>query len=461
MEVETSKSKQRKRNTPGIRKERRKAERTEKKQNRPQNGPLQPKKKGPVSERQTPSRISATQPRGPVPATKTRDNGESAAVAVGTDVLFTKSVRRPTSYKEASPSPPSSHAQHVSRAVKDKLAKDDAEIAALEKALGVKGRGKLPKSFEDDGLDLLLDDLDDDLFRNSSPQKRKRDEGQEWLERKRRNYRTENRVDEINGDMAANDEGSNGSFVGFSEEVEEDGANNVDVFSSNEPSDDDSASQASDEAIFTEIGAQNKARENPYRAPYTSTIPAPKYVPPSLRAQGESESGDLSRLRRQIQGLVNRLSEANLLSILGDVESLYRSNPRQHVSSTLLDLFLGLLSDQAVLTDTFIVLHAGFISAIYKVVGSDFGAQAIQRIDEEFHACYDIVAAEETGSKKMSNLMSLVSQLYTFQIISSKLVYDYVRMFIMDLSESTAELLLKIVRSTSSLLPPQSPRHSL
>ncbi|KAL8965354.1 MAG: hypothetical protein Q9183_003898, partial [Haloplaca sp. 2 TL-2023] len=443
---ETSKSKQHKRNTPGIRKERRKAERTEKKQIRSRDGPLQPKKKPSISERQEPSRVPATQPRGPVPDTKTRDQGEGTPVAIGTDLPFAKSARKPGSYKEASPSPPPSHTQHVGRAVKDKLAEDDAEIAALERALGVKGGGKLPKSFEDDGLDLLLDDFDGDLSQNGGPRKRKRNEGQEWLQRKRQKYKIENRVDEIDDDMSASDEGSNDSFVGFSEEDQEDSANNVDHSSSNEPNDDDSVSQASDEAMFADLGAPNKPRENPYRPPNTSTLPAPKYVPPSLRARGASESEDLSRLKRQIQGLVNRLSEANLLSIVNDVESLYRRNPRQHVSSTLLDCLLGLLSDKAALTDTFIVLHAGFISATYKVIGSDFGAQAIQKIDEEFHACYDIGAAEETGSKKMSNLMSLVSQLYTFQVISSNLVYDYIRMFIADLSESTAELLLKVMR---------------
>ncbi|KAL8872003.1 MAG: hypothetical protein Q9174_002289 [Haloplaca sp. 1 TL-2023] len=457
---ETSKSKQHKRNIPGIRKERRKAERTEKRQIRSHNGPVKSKKRLFVPDSQTPSNIPATQFREPVPATKTRGRGEGALVADGTENLVTESAKKVTKPKQSSTSPPPSHTQHVSRAVKDKLAKDDAEIAALEKALGVKGPGRLPKSFENDGLDLLLDDLDDDLFRNDAPQKRKRDEGQEWLERKRRKYRMENGVEETDGVMGASNEGaegSNGSFAGFSEEDEADNGNDVDDFSSDKLSGDDTVSQVSDEATSTEIGAQKRARENPYRAPNTSIIPAPKYVPPSLRTRVASETEDLSRLRRQIQGLVNRLSEANLISILADIESLYRSNPRQHVSSILIDLLLGLLCDEAALTDIFIVLHAGFIAAIYKVVGSDFGGQAIQRIDEEFHECYDIGTAKEKGGKRMSNLMSLVSQLYTFQVISSNLVYDYIRMFIRDLSESTAELLLKIVRNAGTQLRHDDP----
>ncbi|KAI5292648.1 suppressor of glycerol defect, partial [Ascosphaera atra] len=50
--------------------------------------------------------------------------------------------------------------RHISRAVQEKLDEDDAEIARLEKKLGIKGKKKLPKAFTDDGLDELLADLD-------------------------------------------------------------------------------------------------------------------------------------------------------------------------------------------------------------------------------------------------------------------------------------------------------------
>jgi len=46
----------------------------------------------------------------------------------------------------------------IRKAIKDKLAQDDAEIAALERKLKIKDR-KLPKAFIDDGLDFLLEGL--------------------------------------------------------------------------------------------------------------------------------------------------------------------------------------------------------------------------------------------------------------------------------------------------------------
>lgn len=64
-------------------------------------------------------------------------------------------VRSPRSFLTSPGSRPS-------KSVRDRLAADDAEIAALEKALGVKGSKKLPAAFEQDGLDLLLGGLDND-----------------------------------------------------------------------------------------------------------------------------------------------------------------------------------------------------------------------------------------------------------------------------------------------------------
>ena len=331
---------------------------------------------------------------------------------------------------------------------------DDAEIAALEKALGVKYKKKLPKAFEEDGLDDLLGGLGDELSDDEIRSKRKRDDGEEWLERKRMKARGVDR-DPITVNPSAMDgsDGTGSSFDGLSEPEmgNEDGDGNEGLSTGSENNDDsmfeDSSSSPSDV-----LPGENRVRENPYRAPVTAEAAAPKYTPPSLRNQTPSETEDLSRLRRKVQGLINRLSDANLISILGNVESLYQNNPRQHVSLTLLDLLLGLLSDPASLQDTFVILHAGFITAVYKMIGPDFGAQVIQRIDEEFRLNLGVGKDDERLGKKLTNLASLLSSLYTFQVVGSKLIYDYIKMFIENLSEDKVELLLKILRSRLSCL---------
>jgi nucleolar MIF4G domain-containing protein 1 len=394
------------------------------------------------------------------------------------DVEQPKSILKRT--KKADPLPakadpkadsnPKSAAKKVSKAVKEKLAEDDEEIAALEKKLGLKGKKKVPQSFKDDGLDELLDGLEDDEDEEVQAKRNGKAEEDEWLMRKRQEARKrlrggeseedeeedEDMLDESDeGDL--DDEASDMSLGGFdAEDGSEEGASEVeDDFEGFESEDGDD-----------EPSSKPKIRENPYVAPVSaSAAPSGKYIPPSLRKPSSSESEDLVRLRRQTQGLVNRLTEANLISLLGEIEKLYSANPRQHMTSTLIDLLLTSVCEPTSLPDTLIILPAGFIAAIYKIIGTDFGAQVIQRVVELFDEHYARTAAihdgatttASDGSKETSNLIAFLSELYNFQIVGSNLIFDYIRMFLDRLSELNAELLLKIVRISGPQLRQDDP----
>ena len=67
-------------------------------------------------------------------------------------------------------------------------------------------------------------------------------------------------------------------------------------------------------------------------------------------------------------------------TILTEIELLYRNNPRATVSSTLASLLLTILSAQQSLLDTFVILHAGFVAALYRLIGLDFGAYLVQTL---------------------------------------------------------------------------------
>ena len=371
-----------------------------------------------------------------------------------------KSTPRTSEAIESSLSPSPPPVARNARRVQQQLAADDAEINALEKALGIKGKKKLPKSFVDDGLDDLLDGIDDAVgLDRSGGGKRKRAENEEWLERKRQKGTSAIHEPAGSGKSDDDDKSADSGSEKDSEELDEDDENSTKQSCFDEDNEDVSlAEEAYDNS--PPISA-SKGRENPYIAPVArpSASNEGKYIPPSLRHKGFGGSGseDLSQLRRQIQGLLNRLSEANLSTILSEVERLYRGHPRQHVSTVLLDLLLGLLSDPTSLQDTFIILHAGFVAAVFKVVGSDFGAQTIQRIYEEFFANFDSKADCDSTGKKCTNLTSLLAELYNFQVISSNLVYDFARLFLNNLSEINTELLLRIVRIAGSQLRQDDP----
>ena len=358
-------------------------------------------------------------------------------------------------------SPSSPPTAKLPRRVQEQLTADDAEIEALEKALGINGKKKLPKSFADDGLDDLLDGIDDAVgFTESGGGKRKRSENEEWLERKRKKAQRSNPAIDASAGNGTSDDDKESADSGAETDLE--GVDEDEGDSAKQaPFDEDNGDESFGEEDYESPPpmSASRGRENPYIAPIarTGALNEVKYIPPSLRHKGLGGSEDLSQLRRQIQGLLNRLSEANLTSILGEVEKLYRDHPRQHVSTILLELLLSLLSDPTSLQDTFIILHAGFIAAVFKVSGSDFGAQAIERIHDEFFANFDSKADCDGTGKKCTNLTSLLAELYNFQVISSNMICDFARLFLNNLSEINTELLLRVVRMAGPQLRQDDP----
>ena len=334
---------------------------------------------------------------------------------------------------------------HVSRSVRNKLAADDAEIEALERALGMKGKKNLPKAFEDDGLNDLLNGLEGNNSEYKvNPSKRKTSLEDEWLENKRKKARVSTTLTGAasdDEDLASTDDRSGAESAMDDRQVDSDADySGVDDFNGF-----DGPPTASTTSII-------RVRENPYVAPVQSTDhkSTTKYRPPSLRASIPSDEEGLRQLRRQIQGLLNRLSEANILGVLSDVEKLYQDKPRHDVSTTLIELLMVLLSDPTILQDTFIILHAGFMAGVYKIIGTDFGAQIVQRIVEEFDRIFVTRTNGDMNGKKLTNLISLLSELYNFQIVGSGLIYDFIRIFLGELSELNVELLLKVIRSEPS-----------
>ncbi|GAM43212.1 MIF4G/MA4 domain protein [Talaromyces pinophilus] len=341
----------------------------------------------------------------------------------------------------------------ISKTVKDKLAQDDKEIEALEKRLGIKGKNKLPKAFEEDGLADLLGDIGGDSEAEDS-KKRKREE-REWLQRKRRRAQglesEEEEEEEEDSDVGSWDGLESAGDDGEDLESDEDLESAEEGFEDFQGSDEELESDGE----LVDGPKQERVRENPYVAPPTKTPSTTKYVPPSMRTAAGSKSEEEARLRRQAQGLLNKLSEANLISILNDVEKLYRENPRQSVTSTLVTLLLTMVADRATLQDTFIILHAGFIAGLYKLIGMDFGAMVIQTLVEMFDN-----SADERGpftGKEQLNLVSLLSQLYNFHVVGSNLVFDYIRLFLEEINETNTEFLLKIIRTSGPQLRQDDP----
>lgn len=256
--------------------------------------------------------------------------------------------------------------------------------------------------------------------------KRKREHDEDWLRKKRQRFVTRNENEKEEGEAAVLGE----VLCNEGEEPEQE--------------DDDTLS---DTYRHTNLprSKELKLRENPYVPPIKPSVDGDANPRPVSRRQPSPVDTELNRqIRRQLQGLLNRLSDSNILSIVNSVEDIYQNNPRQFVTSSMIDLILVAICDSTALNDTFIILHAGFVAALYKVIGSDFGAQLIERVVAGIEEHYEM-QTEEKGGKQVKNLISLLAQLYNLHVISSVLLFDYIRTFLDTVSETNTELLLRII----------------
>lgn len=325
----------------------------------------------------------------------------------------------------------------VSSKVREQLAQDDKEIEALEKKLRIKkGSSSLPKSFKDDGLDEILGDVggEPETIEADDSLKRKR-QYDDWLASKRRK--------------------AEGASAAQGDSDMSDGSEDEDGFDFSDDGGDDHSQEGG-----SSNHTQTKVKENPYVAPTMGAVVA-KYVPPSLRKVANSDSEIKMRLQKQIQGLVNRLTEANILQIVKSVEELYQNNARGDITEILTSTLLAQMYKSSSVPDQFLVLTGGFSAAVYKVIGSSFGSHLIQQVVVSFQGSYKSVMQGGADlaeiPKESSNILGYLTQLYLFEVVSCKIIFDYMERFLSELNELNIELLLRVCRMAGRLLRRDDP----
>ncbi|KAI5966795.1 SGD1 [Candida pseudojiufengensis] len=274
---------------------------------------------------------------------------------------------------------------------------DEKDIAYYAKKLGIKTNARLPKSLDDDGLDDLLDGLEFDV-----------------------------NMEDQSEEISENDSSSSDEYDEYDEDT---------------------------------------GKENPYIAPGSEKTIANEesnsgqsYIPPALRKQmaiaaGNEDSEEILNLRRSIKGPLNKLSESNIGAIVDDIQKLFLLHPRQVLFEEITTIILDSVLQQGRMLDTFVYLHACVVAALYRLQGVEFGAFFIQTLVEKFKTYHQ----KDSKSKEASNLISLLSSVYLFHLISSKLLYDLIKELISNLNEENADLLLRLIRSSGNQMRADDP----
>ncbi|OUM59447.1 hypothetical protein PIROE2DRAFT_52228 [Piromyces sp. E2] len=150
-----------------------------------------------------------------------------------------------------------------------------------------------------------------------------------------------------------------------------------------------------------------------------------------------------------------------------EIEQHYRNNSRHDVTEIIIDLILNYISEGVNMNESFILTYAAFLAAIYNIIGMEIGATFVQTTVEKFNKLYDNylvnnIDAEESEDamavrKKCTNIITFISYIYNFQVVSCILVYDIIKQSINNLSELDVEILLKIVKLSGYQLRSDDP----
>ncbi|KAJ3291524.1 suppressor of glycerol defect [Borealophlyctis nickersoniae] len=338
------------------------------------------------------------------------------------------------------------------------FAEDDRDIAKYAKLLGIKKKNKkLPGKFTEDGLDYLFEGLmgaeedgaqgqqmeaDDDSESDDDLE-----EGEEVLEGGLEGTDDEEEDEE--------DDDDDEDVLDFGDEQSDsEGIDELDMTSEEDESDEGADDDASDDEVGISMEQPFRETKVEVAVAKTTTAGAGKYVPPHLRQQATTKSEQYLRLKRQLQGLLNRLSDANMESILAGVEESYRNHSRHDVTEILTDLIVSYIGDHANLLDSFVMTYAAFIATLGNIIGLEFVAHMVQTVvelldksrTEWVESQKDKPDSAEARSKKCMNLVTLLAYLYNFEVVACVIVYDIVRLAIGTLAELDVEILLRILR---------------
>ncbi|CDO92276.1 unnamed protein product [Kluyveromyces dobzhanskii CBS 2104] len=212
---------------------------------------------------------------------------------------------------------------------------------------------------------------------------------------------------------------------------------------------------------------RSKQKENIYAAP--SGHNSESYVPPSLRKQQleQSDSETHNELKRKVKSSLNKLSDSNTAVIVTSLNELYENYARQYVNDAINTQMIDVLSQKDRLLDTFIMNYAGVAFSMWKLRGTEAGASFIQALVQTFLNYYEehIDLAKKSQlddplilSKEPTNLLTLLAYSYNFGLVSSKLIYDIIKMLIQEPNEYTTELLLRIISVSGPLIRGDDPR---
>ncbi|NXS97407.1 NOM1 protein, partial [Jacana jacana] len=176
------------------------------------------------------------------------------------------------------------------------------------------------------------------------------------------------------------------------------------------------------------------------------------YIPPQVRKVQETlddkKREELGRLKKMVNGLINRLSEPNLPSISGQMEDLYMANSRKDMNETLTDILMNACVTAVAMPARLMMEHVLLVSILHHNVGVEVGAHFLEAVVKKF----DETSKSDAEGKECENLIALIAHLYNFHVVHSLLIFDILKKLVSAFTEKEIELILFLLKNVGFAL---------
>ncbi|KAJ0022855.1 hypothetical protein NQD34_014989 [Periophthalmus magnuspinnatus] len=390
----------------------------------------------PVQEKRTPKKKKTNKLKKDLPDTS------SSKVFVNKQESFksstTKKAKRTTKLQETR-----------RQALLEANEQEDREIKKLERSLGLnkrKNKKSLPQSFVADGLDYVLGVLDSGssgaaMYDSEDDMDMAKDNFSKLEEEESEGSDDEQQLssDEEEGLGSLNDE-NDSLDESLDEDMGVDKSEGDQEESDGAEEEESVASKAEDEVETTGTDMMEENTETPSTS---------KYIPPHLRNMGDDKRKvELEKLKRNVKGLINRLSEPNMASISGQLEEMYMSCSRKDMNDTLTEVLLAACVTPSLMPDRLLMEHVLLVSILHHAVGLEVGAHFLETVVRKFDGIYK----SPCEGKECDNLIAIIAHLYNFQVVHSLLIFDILKLLVDAFTEKDIELVLFVLRNVGFAL---------
>ncbi|XP_051910061.1 nucleolar MIF4G domain-containing protein 1 [Hippocampus zosterae] len=348
-----------------------------------------------------------------------------------------KTITKKQEKPKAAPTKTNRYQESRKKALLEANEQEDREIKKLERYLKLnkrKNKKSIPQSFVADGLDYILGALDTGTLTAGMY------DSDDNMDLAKDNFKQLD-VDDLEEDEMA--------LASDGEDLTDDEGEGVE--------EEDEVPSEDDESMDAELEDENVINENEESEEVAEHIPthaAGKYVPPHMRdAGGEQRKAELEKLKKNVKGLINRLSEPNMSSIGGQLEALYMSRSRKDMNETLTEVLLAACITPALMPNRLLMEHVLLVSILHHTVGLEVGAHFLETVVRLFDDTYKHPGED----KECDNLVAVVAHLYNFQVVHSLLIFDILRRLLAVFGEKDIELLLFVLRNVGFSLRKDDP----